>query len=288
MNDLHIDALTYGVRSIGQHIVGYDAAEPFSLLVEDIGEFRIVQNELTVVLTVHCPDEQAARELVEPFLRAWEIHTDLTVGHGAIRFGFRSAAWRDLNPPEGSASFGFSDHVTISDSVEFRVRLSRYPEPPPDHIVAANDLVRDIHARWCQYQEDSEPLRGMANYVLTRIVLEAASASEPHPNHQTAARIFNISKRVLDEIAAAAALPGTGLAARKAYGPARGRFVAAAAEADEIEAIYSRVDAWLEDAIEKVMLHLARHHTTSPENQLKMADLFPLPARPTGRSLQSQ
>ena len=246
MNDPHIDSMTYAVSTMGRHVIYSDDLKPLSMELDQIGEFRIADNELTVALTVHCPDEHAARELVEPFLRAWEIHADMTLGHGAIRFGFTGAAWRDLNPIEGSVSFGFSDHFTVSDSGELRVRLSSYPEPPLDQLAVVDDLIRDIHARWCQYQEDREPLRSMANYVLTRIVLEAASGPALNPNYQTAARTFGISKRVLDEISVAAALPGTGLAARKAYGRARGRFVAGDAGADEIEAIYRRVDAWLE------------------------------------------
>ena len=276
MNDPNIYTLKYGIRSVGIYTVGHDATKPGWSTKNEIGEFLIDEDELTVLLTADCADTLEARLLVEPFLRAWEIHADLTIGFGAIRFSFRSASWSNRNSLGGSASFGFSD------SFVFTVKLTEYPEPPSFQTFAVSDLVKDIHARWCQFREGKEPLRGMANYVLTRIELEAAAADNTRPQRAVAARMFNFSRPVLDAIATAAALPGPGLDARKAYGAARDRFVANTADANEVETVYARVDEWLENALVKIMSHLARHGLPNSGQQMTMNDLPPLPDRPTG------
>ena len=278
MNDPHIDSLKYRVESIGLHIFDYEATEPFSSEVDCIGEFRIVDNELTVVLAMHCPDEQAARHVVEPFLRAWEIHTDLTSRHGAIRFGFTSSTCHDLNPPDGLANYGLSDHLTVTDSFEFRVKMLKYPEPPPKRVIAFDDLLRDIHARWCQYQEGKEPLPGMANYVLTRIELEAPRGPNGKRSLQEAARHFNISEKVLNQIGEISALPGIGLTLRKAYGQAGSTYFSSTADEDEVQNIQAQLQEWLGDSISKVILHLSCQ-SQAPTAQLTMGDLKTLPPR---------
>ena len=288
MIDPHVDTLTYVVEPMGQRGCEYSGAAPLTQAVDGIGEFYVDDNLLTVTLAIHCPDTQTARYEVEPFLRAWEIQTDLTNGFGTIRFRFLSSTCHDLNPPKDSVNFGFSENIVISDSVEITIRPDRYPGPPLRDSVPVSDLVQDIHARWCQYQEGKEPLRGMANYVLTRIELAATFLTKSRSYRKDAARVFDISSRVLDEIATAAALPGIGLEARKAYGIARSRFVADAADEDEIDSVYSLADAWLLDAITKVLSHLSLRQTTNSSKQLTMADLSRLPKRPTGPSPSSQ
>ena len=276
MNDPHIDTLTYAVKSIGQRIAEYDATMPELFVSNEIGEFRIAEDLLTVELAVHCSNAQEARDLLEPFLRAWEIHADLTIDFGAVRFSFCGSSSHDRNPPDGSVSFGFSDNVTISDSVEFRLELSQYPEPPDTPIGVSSDLLRDVHARWCQYQEGKEPLWGMANYALTRIELEAARETNVKLNRKQAGLHFNISGNVLERIGEISALPGTGLEPRKAGDDAGNRYIPSTADEREISTIRSQLHEWLQDTMGKVILHLSGHDPTL-QGQLTMAHLKKLP-----------
>ena len=276
MNDPHIDTLTYAVRSIGPRIAEHDETMPELVVSTKIGEFRIAEEMLTVELAIHCSTTQEARDLLEPCLRAWEIHADLTLDFGAVRFSFCDSSCHDRNPPDGSVSFGVSENLVISDSFEFRRKLSQYPEPPDPPVGVSSDLLRDVHARWCQYQEGKEPLSGMANYALTRIELEAARVLNTKPNRKQAASHFNISGSVLERIGEISALPGTGLEPRKAGDDAGNRYIPSKADEGEIYTIRCQLHEWLQDTMVKVILHVSGHGPTQ-QGQLTMAHLKKLP-----------
>ena len=276
VNDPHIDTLTYAITSVGPHVECYDATMPELLMVNNIGQFRLAEDVLTVELAVHCSDTMEARDLVEPCLRNWEMHSDLTGGFGTVRFRFNGSTFHDRNPPEGSVSFGSSDHLTFSDSFEFRVKLSQYPEPPDTSPRVSGDLLRDLHARWCQHQEGKEPLSGMANYVLTRIELEAARELNAKPNRKQAALHFNISSGVLDRIGEISALPSIGLEPRKAGDDADNRYIPSQADEEEVHNIRSQLHEWLQDTMRKLILHLSGFDPIL-QGQLSMAHLKKLP-----------
>ena len=76
MNDPHVEALHYEIGT-GSDSISY--GEPPAISFENqIGAFNLADGKLTIELSEHFSDEQQARQLVDPFLRSWEIETDLT------------------------------------------------------------------------------------------------------------------------------------------------------------------------------------------------------------------
>ena len=267
MNNPIIDSLTYAVDSV-DGAYDYDAAEPLSEEVSGIGTFDICNGQLQVALAVHCHDEQTARYLVEPFLRKWEIKTDLAQNSGGIRFRFEGSAFHDLSPSDDRASFGFSANITVSDSVQFIAKPQTYPGPPRDATIGVSDLVRDIHARWFQCQEGKEPAPSMAYYVLTRIQLEA----QPEPTRKATAWTFNIARDVLDKIGDISSAAGKGPSARKAL-----EYPGRKASASHSQQYNPQNDTWLKQAIARVIQHLMEDNREGLGRTLCMADLPPDP-----------
>ena len=70
MRDPHVERLHYAISSLEG--IRHDNPE---LLTFDnaIGSFEARDGKLTVVPVDHFPDENAARAVIDPFLRAWEI-----------------------------------------------------------------------------------------------------------------------------------------------------------------------------------------------------------------------
>ena len=275
MNAPHVETLTYTVETTGPHTHDYGEAKALLHKVSGVGEFRIKDGILTVKPCIHCSNAQTARHLVEPHLRDWEIHNDLTGCYGALRFRFSGSSVIDRNPPEGSNRYGFSDQVAMADELAISIKPDKYPKPPPSTFLPT-DVVRDAHSRWQQYKEGKEPIRAMAYYVLTRLDLEAKAVATTNKPRQTAALYFNISKKVLDKIGQISSMPGQGGSARKAGQDLDNPYVPHNANGEEIQRINSKLDAWLQDTMVKVILHLA-DAGNNQGSQLSMRDLNSLP-----------
>jgi hypothetical protein len=74
LNDPHVVSLTYGINKA--ETVDFDKAPPLTV---DRGAFRVTIDAYTskIELVDHFASVEEARNLVEPFLRAWELEADL-------------------------------------------------------------------------------------------------------------------------------------------------------------------------------------------------------------------
>ncbi len=207
MHDPQVVRLHYSLQSSDS--VSYTA--PPTLSVEQPG-FRVVleSGDLTVVMRQHHASERDARKVVEPFLRAWQIHDEL-VGTGAkLRFVFKSADVIDRSAKRAESvvlNVHSASHAHTADSVTLHVNYRHYPEPPLQFAVTP-----DVEAMWNRYQRylsGQEPLPAMAYFCLT--VLEAAAGNRA----KTAAR-FGVDVQVLRKIGELSSSRGDSVSARKA------------------------------------------------------------------------
>ena len=127
MNKPHVECLEYSISTLYPDEIDLSEADPLSHTVDRIGDFAIAGTRLNVAMAVHCPTEAEARSLVEPVLRTWEMHSDLSSIFGAIRFRFSGSRSVDLEPPGGVASFGVSENIGVTDSVHNASQVPEFP-----------------------------------------------------------------------------------------------------------------------------------------------------------------
>ncbi len=103
MSDPHVEALYYEVKP-GDG-TDYDQAV---LLTHERAKFRVEVKDGTAKFEMkeHFATQEDAVECVRPFVRAWEIQSDLTSEPGSFRLAFRNSHIidRDPSPPKTGAS----------------------------------------------------------------------------------------------------------------------------------------------------------------------------------------
>ena len=193
MRDPHVQTMHYTIGS-GE---GISYQDPEALSFSNyLGDFELVDQELRIQPTEHFSDEQEARTAIEPFLRDWEIESNLTANVGAIRFTFTRVELIDRDPPPPGgplvinmkAAIG-AFAVTATASLHLTYRM--YPKPP--QTFCATSEVQLAYRRWVGFRSGKEPLQAMAYFGLT--LLQSVTGGR-----ERAARTFQIDKPVLDNI----------------------------------------------------------------------------------------
>jgi hypothetical protein len=208
MNDPHVASLHYRIEHSER--VNYDKAEP---LEYDNPRFHVsVKSKLaTVDLKEHHATEREAREVVESFLRNWEVDAGLRDGIGTINFTFDRAQIVDRKPGPGV--------VVVAGAGSFKVRggdakltVGRSKYPPPPTLFSINPDVDDMFRRYRLFCEGKCLLGDMANFC--RTVLEASARGG---QSSAAAAKYGIARDVLDTLRTLVSERG-GVEARKHEG----------------------------------------------------------------------
>lgn len=195
MRDPHVEAVYYDA---GPEHEGVEYRDPPPVDWEtDLATYRLDDGVLTAWPKDHYATSREAQEALRPELEAWEAHVDLTKGRGKLRFTYKDADLADRDPPPpGSVvhvlAVGNASAVASAEGVHVVVGCSQYPGPP-EFTRIDTDAVRDLLARYRQYQDGREPFASMAYAVMTRIEARAGSRSE-------AAKRYNISQSVLNRL----------------------------------------------------------------------------------------
>jgi hypothetical protein len=243
----------YEVRS-GEGI-SYRDPEPVSFS-NHLGAFDLSDGKLRIVPTEHFSDEDDARLAVEPFLRAWEIESDLTSNIGMIRFKFVRVEVIDRDPPPQGSSHVLKvkagSMVLVGSSVSLHLTCSRYPQPPK--AFCATPEVQHAYRRWLGYRSGKEPLQSMAYFVLT--LLESAAGGR-----QAAASSFKIDAPVLGTIGRLSSTKGDESTARKA-GPG-----------NQFQELTGAEKQWLEEAIRRVIHRLGEYASGTLLTLISLRDL---------------
>jgi hypothetical protein len=204
-------------------------------------------------MKVHFSDAIAARNVVDPILRAWEVDADLRRNRGELRFKYETAEVIDLSSaPAGNVTaivLG-SAMAIMTGTVSIHVTSSTYPEPPPDHF-RLNPDTESILRRYEGYLDGREPLPGMAYFCLTVLEGKAGGRSK-------AAAMYEIHKDVLNKIGELSSNRGDPLNARKA---------------NATRPLSGAESAWLEEAMKTLVRRLGDTRSSAYLPVISMKDL---------------
>ena len=89
MNDPHVKTIHYRIN----HAPGVSYANATPLTVDTEPDFSVQIEKLNaeIEMKTHYPTEEAARQVIEPFLRKWELSAGLLNPSDGFRFEFLSA-----------------------------------------------------------------------------------------------------------------------------------------------------------------------------------------------------
>jgi hypothetical protein len=209
----------------------------------------------TFEMKEHYPDVDAAREAIEPFLRAWEIDAVLKMGKPEIRFRYQDAEVIDRDPPPAGTHRILDAAVQIDLIVGSAMQFARHQYPEPPRSFAVSPDVESLWHRYRGYLDRCEHLPSMAYFCLSVLGYSAGGRAR-------AAARYGISRDVLDKLGALTAL-GDETIARKKHGRSR---PLTAAEM-----------TWIEAAIKAMIRRVGEFAAQSSGlDQVTMADLPPL------------
>lgn len=253
MNDPHVKALLYRVEHASTF--NYEQAEPFD---RDFPEFhiRIESEHATAEPKRHFATAEEAREVVESFLRAWELDAALTRDNpDVLRFVYLRPEIVDRNPPPGSAVLypQTGQYVLKGHEATLCLGLKEYPEPPSGLTISPE--VAAMFDRWSRYKVGQALLGDTADFC--------RGALERGVGRQSAADHYGIDRPVIDKLG--------DLVDRKG-GPQARKYKGFATPYTEPER------AWLEAALKKVIRRAAEtaYHPDASRGLITMEDLPPL------------
>lgn len=253
--DLHVVSLQYALRPSDG--VSYANPPPLEFETEE-ARFRMAAGKLTCEMKTHFPTAEAARAVVEPILRAWEVDAGLRGNRGELRFKFDGADIVDRSPvPPGVIRGAVSlvlPAVSFSGTGTVSVHITRnqYPDPPPSSF-RLNPDAQSILDRYNRYLDGGETLLAMAYFCLT--VLEVNAGSKQRTSIATRCRIH---KDVLSTMGRLTSEHGDRLNARKA---------------SAAHPLTGSESGWLEAAVKKLIWQLG-----TPEAERSWITMSDLPA----------
>lgn len=193
MNDPHVVSLKY--RFVKEPDVDYSNPPPID---HEIWSFRLRLDEQGLIVTMldHYPSAESAREIVDPWLRAWEIDQALSLGKTELRFEYEGVEIIDRSPPVLGQG-----QVVVSGAVAFisvgtvlvnaTVTQGKYPAFPKRF-----KLTPDLETLWHRYrgfEQGREPLTSMGYFCLT--LVEQSAGGRKH-----AANTYKISREILNKL----------------------------------------------------------------------------------------
>ena len=217
MNDPHVEKLFYVVEK--DDWIDYSSAE--GLFREEDG-FRLQVEDKMVCFEMkeHYPTVEAALEVIDRYVRNWELDTGLKEEPGRFRLRFQRSKVKDRNPlplPPGSRVGYGTPIIAIATLGEATGTTPPRPFPLPSeglNLDASDPDVDTMYHRYEGYILRRESLPSMAYFCLT--VLESLASDKPY--RQKAASEYSISSKVLKKIANLTGNKGGRETARKAQG----------------------------------------------------------------------
>lgn len=210
MNDPHVTMLEYSF--VTNEGVTYKGCQEV-IHEEKTHSFVLRDGMLQCSFTIHFPDILSARNYIEPFLRAWEIHSALQMRKKEFHFRFSNADIVDRCPeppsPHKIMVGGSVAEVKISATAHAHITRLAYPVPPSNFEV--NKVVNVLWERFEKYLEGKEPLLSMAYFCLT--YMESIAGTRKRIGAK-----YSIPLNVLNKLGELTAKEGDELTARKGKG----------------------------------------------------------------------
>lgn len=208
MNDPHVKALHY--RVVVGNDVDYNNAVALSETTEDF-EFTLDGEAAVFEMKQHYSTADEAKEVVEKYLRAWDILIGLEQHPGDLRLVFNRPEIIDRSPDnneinEVNLQEHVSEHFHVSDEDHLHVSRTKYPTFPKKF--SASPDAETMYLRYKSYRQNRETLTSMAYMCLT--VFQATAGSR-----KGAAQRYNIDHGVLDTLGKLTSTKGSPEEARK-------------------------------------------------------------------------
>jgi hypothetical protein len=222
-----------------------------------LGRFELADGKLTIYPADHFADGTQARAVLDAFVRAWEVESDLSRNIGSIRFKYTGVRKVDRGPAPAPRSGArrlsvLAEAIALVESVSSHVTQSTYPTPPIDFRTTPE--VETAYRRWRAFREGREPLPSMAYAVLTLLESLAGGRRE-------AEATFHIEHIVLDTIGRLSSTKGDSDSARKFP------------QGGQVQPLTGSESAWLEAAIRRVVRRMGEHAAGVQLTQLAMSEL---------------
>jgi len=174
----HVEKLYY--RVISSEETDYDKAPPIS---GETGDFRwqLSKDQLSIDMKAHCGKESDAREVVDEYLKGWEVTTGIFHKPGILSFKFSSSIVID-RPGENKSykskmiESDSSEIILLSDEIKEHKSYENFPAPPEKFTVSSE--VEMMFFRYRLYREGRETLRSVAYWCLKVVEYSAGGRHE--------------------------------------------------------------------------------------------------------------
>ena len=247
MNDPHVVALLYRIED--DPSVDYREAPPFDHEEEQF-RLHIEDQQVRFELKEHCATSEAARTVVEPYIRCWELDASLRTHRFKLRFERPEIVDRNPMPGKVSAGAAYFNITIPTAQVTVTAVVPSYPRPPsgltldpdnPDGVTMYN--------RYTGYLERREPLTSMAYFCFTMLTKHL------NKGRKKAATKYWIDDSILKDIERLSSIKGGPAGARKALGVSQ-----------DLEAAESH---FLREAV-KAMIRRVAEVAHDPDNDLPL------------------
>ncbi len=269
MNDPHVNALHY--RVVVRKDVDYDNAAPLTETTEDF-EFSLDGKTAVFKMKEHYSSADIAKEVVEPYLSAWDILIGLEHNPDALQLEFEHADIIDRSPDTNDGNVTILHNEFSPPPCQIRAAQAhavgvsvcqgfshssrnKYPSLPKNF--SASPDAETMYLRYKAYRQNRETLMSMAYMSLT--ILETGAG-----NRKKASNLYNIEFTVLDTLGKLTSIKGGPTEARKF--PKDGI----------LKPLYHKEKEWIDAVIKALILRVGQyaHDPTAEFKQLSMSD-FP-------------
>jgi hypothetical protein len=249
--DPHVVSLRYRIERSEGVTFGDDAGP----MEREFDAFRlnVTHETATAHMKEHHATEDGAWEVVEGYLRAWEIYEAVRPMGTGVKFSFEEAEVVDRDPPRIYATARATSMIGSDARVEV-VRELRFPDLPEAFAMSS-----DVEVMWTLYEgylNGRDRLLPMAYTCVTRFKYGAGG-------NKDAASRYHVSKNVLEKLGRLSTTSGDETTARKwdsrhAHQP-----------------LTDREKEWVEDAV-KLLIYRAGQYASDPDGEwpeITMKDL---------------
>ena len=210
MNDPHVVALVYRIEN--DPSVDYSKAPPLDHEEEQF-RLHIEDQEVRFELKVHCATSEAARTIVEPYIRSWELDAGLRTHRFKLRFEKPEIVDRNPTPGTATPAPAYFNITIPTAQVTVTAVVPSYPQPPSGLTLDPNNPdVTTMYDRYTSYRENREPLTSMAYFCLTMLTKHL------NRGRKKAATKYRIHDSILKDIERLSSIKGGPTGARKAEG----------------------------------------------------------------------
>jgi len=210
----------------------------------DASRLSVTHETATAQMKEHHATEHEAREVVEGYLRPWEIYEAVRPMGTGLKFSFEEAEVIDRDPPRFYATARVAATIGADARAEV-VRELRLPDLPEAFAMSS-----DVEVMWTLYEgylQGRDRLLPMAYTCLTRFKYGA-------DHNKEAASRYRVSRNVLDKLGTLSSTSGDETTARKwdsRHAP---------------QPLTDREKGWVEDAV-RLLIYRAGQYASNPEGE---------------------